>query len=207
MAHKHPVYDCDPHFVVNPITRTMKAEGSQKVCVIQYDHNSERFSFELPRYIEGHDMSLCNVIQVHYINIDSTTKSVNTGVYEVGDMQISPYSDETIVLTWLISQNATQLVGQLHFLLRFTCVDETGNVDYAWNSGINTGILVSKGIYNSSEIIVDYPDLLEQWRADIVGMLESKVSYQQMADYVDNQIGQVETTLDEIIELVGVEKC
>ena len=74
MAHKHSVYDSDTHFSINPMTRVLKNESSSKKSVVQYDHNSERFTFEIPRYIEEHDMLLCNVVHIHYININNQTK-------------------------------------------------------------------------------------------------------------------------------------
>ena len=169
MAHIHSVYDSDTHFSIHPVTRTLKNESSTKTSVIQYDHNSERFTFEVPRYIEGHDMSLCNVIQVHYINIDAQTKKQNKGMYEVNDMQISPAGDDVVILSWLISQNATQLVGSLNFLIRFACVTDDV-IDYAWNTAIYAGISVSSGIYNSEVIVEEYVDILEQWRKELVGI-------------------------------------
>lgn len=167
MAHKHSVYDTDTHFSINPTTRALKNEASSKTCVIQHDHNSERFTFEIPRTVENHDMSLCNVVQVHYININPQTKEQKTGVYEVDDLQISPEGDDVVILSWLISQNATQLVGSLNFLIRFACVTD-GNVDYVWNTAIYSGISVSSGIYNGEAVVEEYADILEQWRQDLI---------------------------------------
>ena len=82
MAHIHGVYDTDTHFIVDPVKKELTvAEGYEKVKVIQHDHNSERFTFELPRYIEGHDMSTCNKVEVHYLNICSQTKEESAGLY------------------------------------------------------------------------------------------------------------------------------
>ena len=78
MAHIHSVFDSDTHFVIDPITRQLKNETSKKASVVQFDHNSECFTFELPRIIEGHDMTTCNVVQIHYLNIDAKTKKENT---------------------------------------------------------------------------------------------------------------------------------
>ena len=166
MALKHSVYDTDTHFSINPITRVLKNEASQKTSLIQYDHNSERFTFELPRYIEGHDMSLCNVVQVHYNNIDAKTKEQSCGVFEVTDLQISPDDDEVVIFSWLISQNATRYVGSLNFLVRFSCTDETGTVFYVWNTAIYTNISVSNGIYNGEAVLEDYVDILEHWKTE-----------------------------------------
>lgn len=167
MALKHSVYDTDTHFTINPNTRVLKNESMGKTSLIQYDHNSERFTFEIPRMIEGHDMSLCDVVQIHYNNIDSQTKEQSKGVYDVDDMQISPEDDNVVILSWLISGNATKYVGSLNFLVRFACTDEDGTVIYAWNTAIYTGISISSGINNSEDVAYEYADILEQWRAEL----------------------------------------
>ena len=74
MSHIHSVYDGDTHFKIDPVTRQIE-NTSGKVILMQNDHNSERFTFEIPRTIDGHDMSQCNAVEVHYINIDAKDKS------------------------------------------------------------------------------------------------------------------------------------
>ena len=142
MAHTHSVYDSDTHFSVNPVTRALKNESSGKTVLIQHDHNCERFTFEIPRYIEGHDMSECTDIQVHFINFDSNKQERVSGVYEVDDMEISPNGDDVVICSWLISRNATHLVGSLSFLLRFSCITN-GVVDYAWHTAPYNSIHIS----------------------------------------------------------------
>lgn len=191
MVHKHSVYDTDTHFSINPITRALKNEASGKTCVIQYDHNSERFTFEIPRYIDGHDMSTCNEVQIHYLNINPQTKEQKTGVYSVDDLQISPEGNDVVILSWLISGNATQLVGSLNFLIRFACVTD-GNVDYVWNTAIYTGISVSSGIYNGDIVVEEYADILAQWGERITALERASGSStneqiaQAVEDYFQN---------------------
>lgn len=74
MAHTHPVVDSDSRFVINSTTRAISTT-SDKLELIQGDHQSERITFEIPKIVEGHDMSLSDRIEVHYINIDRRTKS------------------------------------------------------------------------------------------------------------------------------------
>lgn len=148
MALRHGVYDSDTHFSIIPSKRMLKNEGSTKSILIQYDHNSERFTFEIPRYIESHDMSKCNVVQVHFNNTDAETRAQSKGVYDVTDMQISPENENVIIMSWLVSSEATQYAGSLEFLLRFSCV-ESGKVEYVWSTAIYSGISISNGIYNS----------------------------------------------------------
>lgn len=164
MEHKHGVYDSDTRFSINSTTRQIKSDPKQKTVLMQNDHNSERFTFELPRYIEQHDMSLCNQVEVHYLNSSSKDKEAfNKGLYTVEDLQISPDDPENVVCSWLISQNATQLVGKLSFRLRFKCVED-GVITYAWHTAIFTDISVSDGINADESFEMDYVDIIEQWK-------------------------------------------
>lgn len=164
MAVRHGVKDTDNHFIIDPVTRTI-GNPTGKLVLIQYDHNSERFTFECPRYVDDHDMSLCNRVEIHYINT-GTNNTKNTGVYEVNDLQVSP-DGNTVTCSWLISQNATQNVGKLNFVIRFACIAEDGIVEYAWNTSIYSDIIVAKSIYNGQEFIEDYVDVLEMWKQDL----------------------------------------
>lgn len=165
MEHKHGVYDSDTRFSINAVTRQIKSDPKQKTTVIQYDHNSERFTFELPRYIEQHDMSICNKVEVHYLNIDAKTKEEKKGVYVSEDLQISPEDSEKVICSWVISNNATQLVGTLSFIVRFCCVEE-GVVTYAWNTAV-TNVNVSTGINAGESVVAEYADILAQWKAEL----------------------------------------
>ncbi len=150
MNHTHILYDSDPHFRIDPISRNIINESSSKVKLVQHDHNSERFTFETPRYIEGHDLMECNKVEIHYLNIESNTKTMREGVYTVDDLQIKSDDENIVVCSWTITNNATQLVGQLNFLIRFSCVNEdTGALEYAWNTSAYSGISISSGIYNN----------------------------------------------------------
>ena len=149
MNHSHVLYDSDPRFKIDPISRKITNESSTKTTIVQHDHNSERFTFEVNRYVEGHDLSLCNVVEIHYLNIEANTKIVRAGVYSVDDLHVKDDDENAVVCSWLVPNNATQLVGQLQFLVRFSCVSDAGRVEYVWNTAPYTNISVSSGIYNS----------------------------------------------------------
>lgn len=185
MAHLHSVYDTDSHFSIDKITRAIKNESSKKVTVMQFDHNSERFTFDLPRYIEGHDMSVCNLSEVHYQN--GSTKDV----YVIDDLQISPADNDVVICSWLISRNATQNAAALDFRLTFSCVSEEGKNEYEWNTGIHKGISVQGGIRNSEIIVEEYADVLEQWRKEL---------FSASAEGVTNITQAKEAALNDIAE-------
>lgn len=170
MGHKHSVYDSDTHFSINPITRVIKNESSRKTTLIQGDHNSERFTFEIQRLVEGHDMADCDRVEIHYINVDATGSNQSADVYEVDDLQVSPDDSNVVICSWLISKNATMYAGSLNFTVRFVCLSD-GVVSYAWHSAIHSDIYVSSGILNDTEaIITPYVDVLAQWKADLFGV-------------------------------------
>ena len=168
VGHLHPVVDTDVFFEIDSITRKIQAK-SGKSALIQGDHNSERFTFKLPRWIDGHDMTLCNSVQVHYINNDSTKQEQSKGVYEVEDMKVDAENEDSVVLSWLIAGNATKYTGDLSFLVKFKCVGEDGAVEYVWNTAVYSGISISDGIDNGEAVAEEYADILEQWRNDLFG--------------------------------------
>lgn len=193
MTHLHSVYDNDTHFKIDPETRQIKNE-SGKVILMQNDHNSERLTFEIPRHIDGHDMSTCNKVEVHYINLkaDKTEKSAN--VYPVEDLQISPASEDVVICSWLISQNATKYAGSLNFVLRYACL--TGNtIDYQWYTDIHKGISVSESISNTKTVAIDYSDILEKWRLEVLakeGPSDEQIA-KAVSDYMTEEVNLVKT--------------
>lgn len=168
MAHIHRIYDTDTHFIIDPINRGITSE-SGKVTLMQNDHLSERFTFEIPRFIEGHDMSLTDKVEVHYLNIDGVNKKTqNADIYEVDDLQISPDSNDVVICSWLISKNATKYVGTLSFVLRFVCYSDT-QITYQWFTDVFKGINVLSAIYNTEVIAADYGvDTIENWKRDMI---------------------------------------
>lgn len=165
MAIRHGVTDSDNHFIIDPVTRTIK-NNSGKTVLIQHDHNSERFTFECPRYVDEHDMSLCDSIEIHFINT-GTGSYQSSGIYEVKDLELAADGTDNVTFTWLISRNATQYVGKLNFVVRFVCVGSESVLEYAWNTAIYSDIVIAKSIYNGYQFVEDYIDLLEQWKHDL----------------------------------------
>lgn len=213
MAHPHKIYDGDPYFVIEPITRAITNRTNKKITLMQLDHNSERFTFEIPRMIEGHDMSLCDRIEVHYLNIgygtenindiDYTTKVTNRGICEVKDAHIIGDGDKAVVVgSWLISQNATKLVGSLNFVVRYTCTAADGSLEYVWSTAIYSGITVSNGIYNSDAVVEQYTDVLEQWKIELEQLARvpgaTKEEFDQLARDFNKYTQDTDDTITEL---------
>lgn len=175
MANNFNIIDQEPRFYIDATTRLITNELASKIAVIQFDHNSEVFTFSLPRYIENHDMTECDKIEVHYKNTDASTFAETYGVYTIDDMQVDPEDETKALCTWTISCEATQKVGKLEFGLRFSRISPNGEILYAWNTAIFTGITVSPGLYNSENLLGQYVDVIEQWKKEVVDELRELV--------------------------------
>ena len=173
MDHIHNIIDGDLHFKIDHITRKIASE-SDKVILVQHDHNSNRISFDMPRYIDGHDMTECDKVEIHYLNLSANKKESHPGIYKVTDLEPSAADDNTVTFSWLVSENATQYTGLLIFAVHFTCMNEDGD-NYRWSTMLydNPGICVGESIYNSEVITRQYVDILEQWRKEIYDIIGS----------------------------------
>ena len=187
MAHTHAVIDSDNHFIINPVTREI-TNNSKKVKLIQGDHASEIFTFEIPRYVDGHDMSLCNKIAIHYINIGQNGS--NPDVHLVEDASVDD-AEENLVFSWLIYRTATKYPGTLNFLIKFSCVTD-GVIEYQWNTDIFKGIMIAAGIDNEETLVEEHSDILQKWKDDILA---------EAQQYVDESFSNDEDIVSMMLEL------
>ena len=179
MSHIHNVVDTDVHYKIDGITRTVTNVDETKRELVKGDHNSERFTFEISRYVDGHDFSECNLVQVHYSNLDKLGKVKSADVYIVDDLHIKEDDPNTIVLSWLISGKATKCVGTLNFSIRFACVSEDivedDVVGYAWNTTLFTGIKILDALNNSETVVEAEADAIATLRKNIIQDVENNL--------------------------------
>lgn len=110
-------------------------------------------------------MSLCDRIEIHYINIDKRTSATSRDVYIADDVAID---GDKLTFSWLISGNATKYYGRLNFIILFECLDPDGNYTYKWNTEICKLLTIGEGISNTSAVIEDHSDILEKFRNEIL---------------------------------------
>lgn len=174
MEHMHNVIDADVSFIIDAMHGKIKSE-SKKLTLREGAHNSERYSFELPRYIEGHDMSLCNKVEVHYLNTSTKKKDTfATGKYTVEDMRISPDDESKVIFSWLISKNATKYAGVLSFSVKFKCIEDDIET-YSWPTEIFAEIRISDGINADESFEIEYVDIIEQWKAAVISQFSAEI--------------------------------
>lgn len=197
MAHTHTVIDDDSRFVIDIDSRVISHPSEQQPVLVQHDHNSERFTFEIKRDIDGHDVTDCNLIRVHFINISATNANeFSASIYEVpiDDLKVDPDDDTLATFSWLVAQEATEYVGTLNFLVELACVNkDTLSVDYSWHSGVYEGIVISNGMDNSEYVIGVRYDVLDTWVAQFESRLEASAN--QAVSKVDDALESAEHEL------------
>lgn len=176
------VKDSDTPFVIDPVTREITNKKNKKVTLIQGDHNSERFTFEIPRFIEGRDVAKCNSVQIHYINIGSN-RQTSTGVYTVNDLNIYPFVNDILTCSWLISRNATKHEGRLNFMIRFAEIENETEVKYAWHTEVYEGIRIAENINADAAFEEEYVDVIAQWKYSVMNEL-----YEYVNNTVENNV-------------------
>lgn len=184
MAHLHDVIDDDLHFKIDPDTRKISRTSENPIVIVQNDHNSERCSFEIPREIDGHDMTLCNNVRIHFLNADvANPTNMSKGVYEATDLDVLDIDPNTLLFTWLIHRNSTIHAGPLNFAISFQCTSEKIEADgsksiiveYEWNTLPDTEDISVSGGMDNSEVIAgeDYYDVVDTWLATITNLGET----------------------------------
>lgn len=202
MAHIHDVTDRDPHFEINPITREITNLSKEKIRIMQYDHNSERFTFDIPRYVDGHDMKTCNRIEIHFQNTSSSTKEVSADVYIVEDMAVAEDDEDVVVFSWLISGASTMYAGPLNFHISFKCM--TGNeIDYIWGTDIFRGISVGDGLNNGEAVANKYSDVIGDMIEEAVEQRYSDLIRDMVDAAVDKKFSNVNSYTDSRTTITG----
>lgn len=171
-THTHDVNDTDSHFIIDPDTRKISFAGETEKVLIQYDHNSEVYTFEVPRFVDGHDMLLCNRVRIHFNNIDGKTKRSIPDVAEMTDLHVSETDPTKVISSWTITRNATQFAGTLNFLVQYMCVVDD-EIVYEWHTDIYDGVYVNAGRRNGKQAVVRYTEILEEWYQRLFGTGDS----------------------------------
>ena len=207
MSHIHNIIDTDSHFIIDPVSRSIVTK-SDKLSVVQYDHDSENFTFQVPKYVEEHNMSECTRIEIHFTNITRNKKEQKNGVYYVKTADISSDYD-TVFFKWIISREATQLVGSLKFTVTFICLGDDDEIVYQWSTAMFENISVLTKLEHTAAVIESYPDLFSQLKQDIVdnmppaGVDKAEVE-QIVADYISANPPEGGSGVDGVSPVVNV---
>lgn len=190
MTHNDKIKDTETHFKIDPFTRGIINESAANNTIVQYDHNSERFTFEIPRYVDGHDMAESTEVRVHYRNSSANGLNKTNGIYICDDLAVADDKEDTVTFSWLLSSATTQFIGYLYFSIQFVCL--TGEtVDYAWNTGIYKDIVIIESINNTDDIVTDNIDALIAYKNEIIEEIKNSIGPEIAASISTSRIAQI----------------
>lgn len=184
MAHNDLIIDSDGHFLIDPVTREITNQSDKNV-LIQYDHNSERLTFEVDNIVEGHSLAECNRVEIHYINVATDKRSQVSDFYPVDDLKLE---NGKLTFSWLVSRNVTQLVGGVSFVVRFICMEGDTEV-YSWGTAKSDVLEVAESINNAGLVNEDYSDIISQWYSMLVG--SGTVGVNKVEEAKNNAIAEI----------------
>lgn len=151
--------DITTRLSINPITRTIspKYRTSKGVYVAKGDHNSVLIVFEVPKIVDGHDMS-SDIIHIHYANMDEEDKTkYSKGVSEVAEAY--KYEEEEtgmLVFGWLIPNTATRYAGVVSIGVTFERYENDGeevHEVFSWSTAPYGKTIVWDSMDNDAEAV------------------------------------------------------
>lgn len=168
MLHEHNIIDNDVHFIISDTGEiNLLSDNKDSIIYIQqFLHLSESFTFEAPRYIEGHDMSLSNIVNIHFTNIDSKTKEESKDIYPVDGLKVDEQDENKIIFTCKLKDTCTRYVGLLKFSIIFECYEDDV-VIYRWPTDIFSKIMIRRTNYNSESIVIEHSDIISEIQNEI----------------------------------------
>lgn len=160
------------HIVINQ-DRSVAVPSLIKKTIVQHDHNIERLTFDCPRYWYGKDISTLN-IYVNYISVSQKAKGDDPVSSLCENVVIDENDQDKMHFDWVITNNVSQDVGGLLFLVCAKSVDSDGNEDVHWNSHLCKDLEVQEGLEASAAIVEKYPDVIEQILSKLVQLEDIK---------------------------------
>lgn len=182
------IIDDDNRFVIDGETRQLTNVSGTKPSLMQFDHNSELLTFAMSRYIEGHDMSTCDRVEIHFTNTGGGTsvskRAVTSDIVEIKDLAIDPEDENSMIFSWLIGQHATQHAGTIVFQVKFVCYkDENTNTPaFIWHTNKYSFIDVLPGLNITDSIIDEHPNVIDEIHESINTLRDEKLDSSEAAE-------------------------
>ena len=155
--------DANTRLVIDPVTRAIapKYRRQKAVYVAKGDHNSVLIAFEMPRYVDGYDMSAEeNSIQIHYANISSedTTKYSKgfSGAEYVTVEEDEETGEEIVSFCWRLPGTATKYAGIVSVGItveQHAMVDDEMQEIYSWSTAPYGETIVWDSMDNTAETL------------------------------------------------------
>ena len=185
----------DDVLIVDLESRIINIPKTVTTIGVESDDDVLLLHFSMPRNFCGTDLSTFG-ININYLNAKG-----GGDLYEVKNPVIS---DNEITFDWLVGRNATIYKGNVNFnvCLKYT---ENGEVLREINTTVAT-LPVLKGLETGEAVVLEYADVLEQWKSELFGSGDTITADIQSAgaEVLSNIESSVNTYVSEHVdELTG----
>ena len=153
----------DRTLVVDHDTRTIVIPDVVSNLGVENDDETLRLDFKVPRFLGETDLSTFS-IRINYINAEQEedTYTVNSPIV----------TDNYIRFSWLVGPIATACRGNTKFNICMRTFKSDGTVDREYNTTPAT-LPVLEGLETDEGYIDGYIDVLEQWRKELFGAVDT----------------------------------
>lgn len=158
------VSDVDKTLVIDSDLRTIIIPKSITNLGVESDDDVLKLEFQMPKTYCGIDLSNFKIV-IHYLNAKA-----EGDVYDVTDLRV--YGD-TLKFSWLVGRQVTMYKGNIAFNVCVREVYSDGTVNREFNTTPAT-LPVLEGLETSKQAVVQYTNILEQWRERLFGTADSE---------------------------------
>lgn len=137
----------EPHIIINS-DRTITIPDELKNAAVQYDHNIETVTFDCPRYWDGNDLSEM-IVSINYMRSDG-----HEGSHTCKNVVVDGNDSNIMHFDWTISNDATQVAGDLVFIVCVKKEHIDGYTSQVWHSQRCETFSVIKGLKCSQTTII-----------------------------------------------------
>jgi hypothetical protein len=189
--------DTQTRLLINPITKTIipKYRNQKAVYVAKGDHKSVSVIFEMPRYVDGHDLSEDEyIIQIHFVNLSEDGKNYSKGISEAISREIE---GDNLSFAWLVDNRATRYAGVVSVgitIEKYASVDGKAEEVYSWSTAPYGNTKVWDSHDNSSSMTEQEYDYLVATVNTLVTLsLQNKLS--EVEKNIDDKVAYAESRL------------
>lgn len=179
----------EPRFIIDANSRTIKIPPEFQFLGVKNDHKAETVYFEIDRYFDSEDLS------THTCVVQFENKSGEGGIYPVTIMDTESI-DGKIIFGWEILSDATTIVGDIIFSVRFYSLD-----NYVFTYNFNTlpakSVILDTLNVDDPTVVENYPSELEAW-LDRMNDLSQNVVKPEDVELLDTKMDTLETSFGEL---------
>ena len=149
----------EPRFIIDANSRTITIPPEFQFLGVKNDHNAETVYFEIDRYFDDEDLSQHTCV----IQFANKNNSDDGGIYPVTTMDTTSV-DGKIIFGWEIKSDATSIVGDIYFSVRFYSIDSENYIfTYNFNTLTAKSSILDTHNVDNQMIIENYPSELDAW--------------------------------------------